>query len=562
MIKDRLHLVFGFLLIVFGLFIPSSTFIELIMSQTRNFEQERHTQQLLLGATLFKIGIVILGLLVIVLGKLVFQKQPVKVEKVPSNKHKRSVLFFLIGIFFVAFILRLYGLNCGLWYDEILTYVNYFKMPYGEIIVSHDSLNQHFLYSLLAHTSFLVFGDSAWSLRIPAVAFGVGSLWALYLFARQVTSQREALLSVLLLVFSYHHIWFSQNARGYTGLLFFTLLASWFFLRGLHEPLPRTWLLYAIVAALGMYTHITMLFVIIGHFIIYIISLFRSPKETWSGRWVGGILGFGLTGFFTFLLYALVLPRMLNNVVSEKSTVTAWNNPFWTILEFIKGFEVSFGSSFIVIAALIVFGIGAVSFLREKPAVIGLLFFPTIICIAIVTMMVKLLYPRFLFFTMGFGVLVIIRGVMVLGEIIGRVLRLRSTISISIGTTLCVVLIFMSAISFPSAYGPKQDYQEAFSFVKKVKEPGDTIAITGLIILPYNKFYKTNWEIVETLDTLNDIRSRSKRTWLLYTIPLHLQSVYPEIMDCILQDFQVVKQFHGTLSGGTIFVCLSELSSS
>ena len=29
----------------------------------------------------------------------------------------------------------------------------------------------------------------------------------------QVTSEREALLSVVLLAFSYHHIWFSQNAR-------------------------------------------------------------------------------------------------------------------------------------------------------------------------------------------------------------------------------------------------------------------------------------------------------------------------------------------------------------
>ncbi len=552
---NKLHIVFGLIIISTGLFVSSADIVNFLRRLPAGIPQE-----LLLGAKLFKIGLLILGLLVITLGKLTSQKSPVKVDIAPSDKYKRPVLI-LIGILFVATVLRLYGLNCGLWYDEILTYVNYFKTPYGEIIVSHDALNQHLLYSLLAHTSFLVFGDSVWSLRIPAVIFGVGSLWALYLFGREVTSTREALLSVALLAFSYHHIWFSQNARGYTGLLLFTLLASWIFLRGLHESLPQTWLLYAIVAALGMYTHITMLFVIIGHFIIYIISLFHRHKETWRGRLIGGILGFGLTGFFTFQLYALVLPQIFYSVVSEKSTVTAWNNPFWTFLEFVKGLEISFGGSFAAIAAILVFGIGTVSFIREKPAVIGLLFLPAIICIVVVTVVANLLYPRFLFFAIGFGVLVTVRGTMLLGDVAGRLLRLRPTISISIGTTLCAVLIFAAAISIPLAYGPKQDYEGAFSFVKKMKEPGDIIATTGLATFPYNNFYKTNWEIVGTLNALKDIRSRSKRTWLLYTLPLHLESVNPEIMDSILQEFKVVKQFHGTLGGGTIFVCISDASS-
>ncbi|MHC4167000.1 MAG: glycosyltransferase family 39 protein [Planctomycetota bacterium] len=562
MAKSKIHIAFGLVLIAVGLLTPSSTVLELLVPQSPGYEQENPAEQLLLGATLFKISILILGLLVIALGRLVFQKHPVKVDATPSGKYGRHRLVAVIGILLVASILRLYGLNYGLWYDEIMTYVNHFRNPYGEIITSYDSLNQHCLYSLLAHTSFLVFGDSAWSLRIPAVVFGVGSLWALYLFGRQVASEREALLAVLLLAFSYHHIWFSQNARGYTALLFFTLLASWIFLRGLQESVPRTWLSYAIVVALGVYTHITMFFVIIGHFIIYVISLLSRHKETWPGKWSGGMLGFGLAGFFTFQLYSLVLPQMLGNVVTEKSTVAGWNNPFWTILEFAKGFELSFGGGLAAIVALVVFGIGTVSFVREKPIVIGMLFIPAIICIMVVTMMVKLLFPRFLFFTVGFGVLVVIRGVVVLGEMTGRLLRVRPTISASIGPVLCVAMIVVSAMSLPSAYGPKQDYEGALSFVRRMNEPGDTIVTAGLAAFPYNEFYKTNWEVVETLDTLRDIRANSKRTWLLYTIPLHLRSVYPEMMDYVVQEFQVVKQFHGTLGGGTIFVCLSQAPSS
>ena len=71
------------------------------------------------------------------------------------------------------------------------------------------------------------------------VLFGLASILALYLFGRQVTSASESLLAAALLTFSYHHVWFSQNARGYTGLLFWTLLSSWLLLRALRNGAAR-----------------------------------------------------------------------------------------------------------------------------------------------------------------------------------------------------------------------------------------------------------------------------------------------------------------------------------
>jgi hypothetical protein len=41
-------------------------------------------------------------------------------------------------------------------------------------------------------------------------------------------------------------------------------------------------------------------------------------------------------------------------------------------------------------------------------------------------------------------------------------------------------------------------------------------------------------------------------------MPLHVQATYPEIMATLKRDFTVVKQFPGTLSGGTIYVCRSD----
>ena len=67
--------------------------------------------------------------------------------------------------------------------------------------------------------------------------------------ARLVYGNRAAVMTGLLLTLSWHHIWFSQNARGYTILLFGTVLATDLLLRALRDGLWRYWVGYALVIA-------------------------------------------------------------------------------------------------------------------------------------------------------------------------------------------------------------------------------------------------------------------------------------------------------------------------
>src|SRR5262245_3001296 len=131
----------------------------------------------------------------------------------------RSRLLLAV-ILIAAAILRFYRLNEGLWFDEILTAVRYVRLPFAKLLFAYDSENQHFLYSILAHFSVSVFGEYSWSLRLPAALFGIGAIAMTYVFGCAVTSRSESLLTSALLTVSYFHIWFSQNARGYTGLQF------------------------------------------------------------------------------------------------------------------------------------------------------------------------------------------------------------------------------------------------------------------------------------------------------------------------------------------------------
>ena len=92
---------------------------------------------------------------------------------------------------------------------------------------------------------------------MPALVFAVCTIPALYHLGRQITSRQEALLASVFLVGSYHHVWFSQNARGYTGLILGAVLASILFLRLIKSANPQILVIpaYAIVVALTTWIH-------------------------------------------------------------------------------------------------------------------------------------------------------------------------------------------------------------------------------------------------------------------------------------------------------------------
>jgi hypothetical protein len=300
-------------------------------------------------------------------------------------------------------------------------------------------------------------------------------------------------------------------------------------------------------------------FVIIGHFITYLIALVTQRRDSRQVGWSGFLLGFCVAGLLILLLHSLVLPQMLNTVGgTEQSVVSEWKNPIWTLLEIVKGLQIGFVGGIVGFAAFVLFGAGAISYLRTEPIVIQLLIIAPILGAATVIAIGHHLWPRFFFFAMGFGVLVVIRGVMVFGRLAAKLLNVPSDRSAWVGTALCVGLILVSSASVPFAYSPKQDYERARDFVESEKAPGDSIVTVGLASFVYHDFYQMDWREAESLEALNAIRQGAERTWLVYTFPPVLQSVYPEIMASIQQDFEILRRFPGSVGSGTIIVSRSD----
>jgi mannosyltransferase len=251
---------------------------------------------------------------------------------------------WLVGILGLALVLRAIKLDAGLWFDEIVTLVNYVRLPTRELLTTYTTFNNHILFSLEAQASIALLGESPWSLRLPALIFGVASVGALWWLARLVATPWEAHLSALLMAVSYHHVWFSQNARGYTGLLFWCLLGTIIFLSNMRRPSWWSWVAYALVLTAAVYTHLTAAFFFAAQGVVYIALVVAQRFGIRVGDKIGDdplaeitglkpLFGFALGGVLVLAVYAVLLPQMVGmfgSVVAppaEKVAVAVWKSP-------------------------------------------------------------------------------------------------------------------------------------------------------------------------------------------------------------------------------------------
>ena len=194
--------------------------------------------------------------------------------------------------------LRLYGLEFhSLWQDEGLQYYVATQNSLGELFQQRRSF--HPPLSFMINHVFLVFGGSDFLLRLPSALFGMASLPLMYVLARDLTSKREAVFAVLVLALSPFHIWYSQEGRMYSQLLFVSLLSSVILMQALKRGQARWWFYYAIVSAAGIYTHVFMLLGLLVHFLWLLL---------YERRYLPALMATSVVVALLFLPWALTLP--------------------------------------------------------------------------------------------------------------------------------------------------------------------------------------------------------------------------------------------------------------
>lgn len=197
------------------------------------------------------------------------------------EEQKTSRTYFLMVALITALAagLRLYKINQGLWYDEIFSVTHFFREPFFELLTSMPDPNHHPLYSMVARLFILVLGEKEWTVRAPALIAGLATVPTLYWMGSRFLDRRSGLLASLILCFSGWHVWFSQDARGYTFMMLFSLLSSSLFLLNLEKRTAARGALYVIVSVAAAYSHLYALAVVLGHLMIGLAYCRRAREK-------------------------------------------------------------------------------------------------------------------------------------------------------------------------------------------------------------------------------------------------------------------------------------------
>lgn len=224
------------------------------------------------------------------------------------DKHDRSpALYPLLIILLVSFLIRIYHLGAkSIWFDEGFT-IKYSHQSIVEILTTLTQGEIHPpLFFFISHYWVSLFGDSEFSIRFPAMIFGVLSVFMVFKVADLLFGKKVGVISSLLLGLSTFHVWYSQEARSYSLMVLLALISFYFFLKLFKEKSFKVSSSYVLFSGLLLYTHSFGLFAIIAQNLFFL-SLFFSSREVFRfslRRWI--ILQSALVLFYSPWIWTLV----------------------------------------------------------------------------------------------------------------------------------------------------------------------------------------------------------------------------------------------------------------
>jgi uncharacterized membrane protein len=213
-------------------------------------------------------------------------------QKTPPPRRPRSAgvwrtRWWLLGITVVGAALRLLSLNTrSFWLDEA-TSVRQASWP-AKVILARMSENVHPpLFHLMLHYWIVVFGRSEVAVRMFDATFGIALIPVAFWAARTIyKSDRIALISASVVAVAPFYIWYAQEARMYSPMLFFAMVSTGALWGAMENGGFKRWALYALSTAAGMMTQYFFVFLLFGQalFVLIFALIIRERVLGVEGR--------------------------------------------------------------------------------------------------------------------------------------------------------------------------------------------------------------------------------------------------------------------------------------
>ncbi len=179
----------------------------------------------------------------------------------PLNAASVSVPFYVhmrwlgIAVLGLAAALRLLFLaHKSLWLDEALG-VAVARTGWADFARSLWQWEGNMALYYVVLRPFLRFSDSEFWVRLPSALAGIATVPVIYSLGKTVFDRRTGLVAAVLLSVNACHVVYSQEARGYSLVVFLSTVSSLLFLRALEDGPWKRWLGYAVASALAIYSH-------------------------------------------------------------------------------------------------------------------------------------------------------------------------------------------------------------------------------------------------------------------------------------------------------------------
>jgi uncharacterized membrane protein len=320
-----------------------------------------------------------------------------------------------------------------------------------------------------------------------SLLFFVGTIVMTYVAASYAFGRRGVgLFAALLVTLSPFMNWYGSEARMYTMLAFMATLHAYLFLKLMRVGGWKNWLVWTLVAIVGVYTHYFFIFVLIAEFVAMIVTrkqfVGQRPIRTMI---IAGVITAASLLPWLLYVYSLGFASNTQPALTEPSA----GDLFDTYAQFIFGFQTSAINTVIIslwpIAVLL--GFFALQHSKKRIPVETTLFvilatLPVLLAFIISVTIRPFYLSRYLIVALP-PLLIFIAWLLT---------RYTRKVAVSIGVVLVVLMSFLFTIQVMSPNTPvKEDYREAVQYLDTNAQATDVVVLSApFTIYPVEYYYQ------------------------------------------------------------------------
>lgn len=364
------------------------------------------------------------------------------------NWKYKIVILFLILIIGISLRICKLGSN-DFWYDEVLS------IEYSKHLDRLESDRNPPLYYILLNIWRHFFKENEFFLRLPSVIFSILTILLIYKLGKHFFGYWVGLVGSFIFSISPIHIWYSQEARGYTLSVFLIMITIYFFILALKENRNYLWAGFVVSSVLTMYTNYFAFLIIFAEVIIISLKKYRWLIKKWL-----------ISYLFIMILFSPWGLSFLGDVVAVKEHFWIPKPSLKSILITFENFNVGYNATQIVHSIsiflyLLLFILG-ISYAKKEKSIILLsfLFLPIVITFAISQWM-PIYIDRQLILYSPFYYLLVAAGVVKIRRPMIRTIFLSSISILSIS----------SLYNYYSDYMPSSYMHHLGTYTKKPVKP-------------------------------------------------------------------------------------------